>query len=156
MGTGYNSPADQRAKRLEVNPEEERELRQLVDAVPQHIVVLAAGGRRLHANQVVLDYHGLTLEEFLAEVTPTKCVHPEDLERYLNLRQSGIKSGAPWEAEIRLRKKDGQSRWFLIPDCRCSADLAAIVYQKSAVPEAIASRLLQTWRNQRVAPGWHT
>jgi len=114
MGTGYNSPADQRAKRLEVNPEEERELRQLVDAVPQHIVVLAAGGRRLHANQVVLDYHGLTLEEFLAEVTPTKCVHPEDLERYLNLRQSGIKSGAPWEAEIRLRKKDGQSRWFLI------------------------------------------
>jgi len=114
MGTRYNSPADQRAKGLEANREGERELLQLVDAVPQHIVVLAAEGRRLHANQVALDYHGLTLEEFLAEVTPTKCVHPEDLEKYLKLRQSGIKSGAPWEAEIRLRKKDGQSRWFLI------------------------------------------
>jgi len=114
MGTGYNGPADQRGKRLEAQAEGDRELRQLVDAVPQHIVVLAADGRRLHANQVALDYHGMTLEEFLSEVTPTKWVHPEDLERYLNLRQSGITSGAPWEAEIRLRKKDGQSRWFLI------------------------------------------
>src|SRR6516165_11313196 len=109
MATGYNSAADQRAKGLglEANPERERELRQLVDAVPQHIVVLAADGRRLHANQVALNYHGLTLQEFLAEVTPAKFVHPEDLERYLNLRQSGIKSGALWAAEIRLRKKDG-------------------------------------------------
>jgi PAS domain S-box-containing protein len=114
MGTGYNRPADQLARRLEVNPEKERELRQLVDAVPQHIVVLDPDGRRLHANQVALDFHGLTLEEFLAEVTLTKFVHPLDLERYLNLRQSGIKSGAPWEAEIRLRRNDGQSRWFLI------------------------------------------
>jgi len=114
MGAGYNSPADQRAQGLEAKAEGDRELRQLVDAVPQHIVVLAADGRRVHANQVALDYHGMTLEEFLSEVTPTKWVHPEDLERYLNLRQSGIQSGALWEAEIRLRKKDGQSRWFLI------------------------------------------
>src|SRR6516162_11170488 len=116
MATGYNSAADQRAKGLglETNPERERELRQLVDAVPQHIVVLAADGRRLHANQVALDFHGLTLEEFLAEVTPAERVHAEDLERYIKLRQSGIKSGAPWEVEIRLRRKDGQSRWFLI------------------------------------------
>src|SRR6516225_2065718 len=116
MSTGYNSAADQRAKGLglEANPERERELRQLVDAVPQHIVVLAADGRRLHANQVALDFHGLTLEEFLAEVTPADRVHAEDLERYIKLRQSGIKSGAPWEVEIRLRRKDGQSRWFLI------------------------------------------
>jgi len=116
MSTGYNSAADQRAKGLglEANPERERELRQLVDVVPQHIVVLAADGRRLHANQVALDFHGLTLEEFLAEVTPADRVHAEDLERYIKLRQSGIKSGAPWEVEIRLRRKDGQSRWFLI------------------------------------------
>jgi PAS domain S-box-containing protein len=114
MGTGFNGAAEQRANGPEVEPEAERELEQLVDAVPQHIVVLAADGRRLHANQVALNYHGLTLQEFLAEVTPAKFVHPEDLERYLNLRQSGIKSGALWAAEIRLRKKDGQFRWFLI------------------------------------------
>jgi PAS domain S-box-containing protein len=110
----YNSSQDQRANGLGANPEGDRELRQLVDAVPQHIVVLGADGRRLHANQVALDFHGLTLEEFLAEVTLTRFVHFSDLERYLNLRQSGIKSGTPWEAEIRLLRNDAQSRWFLI------------------------------------------
>jgi len=80
MSTGFNGPADQPAKGLEANPEAERELRQLVDAVPQHVVVLAADGLRLYANQVALDYHGLTLREFLAEVTLAQFVHPEDLE----------------------------------------------------------------------------
>ena len=116
MGTGYNSAANQRATelRLDANPERQHELRQLVDAVPQHIVVLAADGRRLLANKVALDYHGLTLEEFLADVTAKKCVHSEDLETYVSVRQSGITSGVPWETEVRLRKRDGQSRWFLI------------------------------------------
>jgi len=116
MGTGYNSAANQRATelRLDANPERQHELRELVDAVPQHIVVLAADGRRLLANKVVLDYHGLTLEEFLADVTAKKCVHSEDLETYVSVRQSGIASGVPWETEVRLRKRDEQSRWFLI------------------------------------------
>src|SRR6516162_11964322 len=114
MATGYNSAADQRAKGLglEANPERERELRQLVDAVPQHIVVLAADGRRLHANQVALDFHGLTLEEFLAEVTPADRVHAEDLERYIKLRQSGIKSGAPWKWKFACAEKMGSLAGF--------------------------------------------
>lgn len=91
----------------------EAELRQLVDAVPQHIVVLDRDGQRLHANQVVLDYHGLSLREFLT-VDPSHCFHPEDLENYDRLRQSCLATGKPWEAEIRLRRKDGQYRWFLM------------------------------------------
>jgi PAS domain S-box-containing protein len=91
----------------------EAELRQLVDAVPQHIVVLDRDGQRLHANQVVLDYHGLSLQEFLT-VDPSHCFHPEDLESYDRLRQSCLATGKPWEAELRLRRKDGQYRWFLM------------------------------------------
>jgi PAS domain S-box-containing protein len=91
----------------------EAELRQLVDAVPQHIVVLDTDGQRLHANQVVLDYHGLSLQEFLT-VDPSHCFHPEDLESYDRLRQSCLATGKPWEAELRLRRKDGQYRWFLM------------------------------------------
>ncbi|HEX2714909.1 MAG TPA: sigma 54-interacting transcriptional regulator, partial [Candidatus Acidoferrales bacterium] len=42
------------------------------------------------------------------------CFHPEDLENYSRLRDSGIAGAEPWEAEARLRRKDGQYRWFLI------------------------------------------
>jgi PAS domain S-box-containing protein len=91
----------------------ETELQELVDAVPQHIVVLSGDGRRLYANQTARDYHGLTLEEFLAEDVPPKCFHPADVESYRRLREAGIASGKPWEAEARLLGKDGQYRWFL-------------------------------------------
>lgn len=114
MATAGNSQVREQANTSETNLEAEKELRQLVDAVPQHIVVLDEGGRRLHANQVVLDYHGLTLNEFLVEDSPAKCFHAEDLENYRALRQSGMAIKASWEAEIRLRRKDGQYRWFLL------------------------------------------
>jgi PAS domain S-box-containing protein len=98
---------------IEDRKQAQRELQQLVDAVPQHIVVLYGDGRRLYANQAVLNYHGLTLDEFLVE-PHANCFHPEDLERYEGQRNPGILSGEPWEAEVRLRKKEGQYRWFLI------------------------------------------
>src|SRR5262249_6075508 len=44
---------------------EEQELRQIVDAIPQTIVVLGPDGRTLYANQTVLAYTGLTLEEVI-------------------------------------------------------------------------------------------
>jgi PAS domain S-box-containing protein len=91
----------------------ERELQQLVDAVPQHIVVLSGDGRRLYANQAARDYHSLTLDQFLVEPI-INCFHLDDIENYSRIRDSGIASGEPWEAEARLRRKDGAYRWFLI------------------------------------------
>jgi len=90
----------------------EAELRQLVDAVPQHIIVLDGEGRRLHANQPVLDYHGYALEEFLV-VDYSHCFHPDDLGSFEHRIQEGIASGKPWEAEVRVHRKDGKYRWFL-------------------------------------------
>ena len=91
----------------------EAELRQLVDAVPQHIVVLSADGRRLHANQIVLDYYGMDLEQFLS-IEPSHCFHPDDLKKYEHQRDCGVASGQPWEVEARVRRMDGQYRWFLM------------------------------------------
>jgi formate hydrogenlyase transcriptional activator len=39
--------------------------------------------------------------------------HPDDFERVREKRQSALEHGAPFELEIRLRRKDGQYRWFL-------------------------------------------
>src|SRR5215475_7363814 len=89
------------------------EIEQLVDAVPQHIVVLDGEGHRLYGNRAARDYHGLSPEGFLVEPI-NQCFHPEDIENYSKLRDCGISGGEPWEAEARLRRKDGQYRWFLI------------------------------------------
>src|SRR5215831_15270930 len=88
----------------------QQELQRLVDAVPEHIVVLDGDGRRLYANQAVLDYHGLTSEQFLV-VDHSQCFHPDDLETYDRHRQFGIASGEPWDAKVRLHRKDGLYRW---------------------------------------------
>ncbi len=46
--------------------QDERELRQLMDALPQHVLVLDKNGALLQANRTLLDYKGSTLEEMKA------------------------------------------------------------------------------------------
>ena len=96
--------------------EEERELRQLIDFLPQHVLVLDKDGTLLQVNKTMLDYKGLTLEEMKGGVTRERIsrdVHPDDLERVQNERSAGLSRGVPFETEKRLLDKDGQFRWFL-------------------------------------------
>jgi PAS domain S-box-containing protein len=94
--------------------QDERELRQLIDFVPQHILVTRPDGTGLYANQGTLEYHGMTLQEIQADDFYAKVLHPDDLRKVLDERQGGISAGVSWEAEARLLRKDGQYRWFLI------------------------------------------
>jgi formate hydrogenlyase transcriptional activator len=54
--------------------------------------------------------------------------HPEDLERLLNEFQSIVASGAPGEMEARLRRFDGEYRWFLIRAAPLSDETGKIIY----------------------------
>jgi PAS domain S-box-containing protein len=93
-----------------------RELRQLIDLLPQHVIVLDAEGVLLQANQMMLDYHGRTLEELQGAGTDERVrrdVHPDDLERARSDRRDGLSKGVPFEIEKRLLGKDGRYRWFL-------------------------------------------
>lgn len=89
--------------------QDERELRRITDAIPQAIGVLAPDGTVLHANQIVLDYTGLTLEDLKTDDFRKRLFHPDDLDK----RQNTLEHGAPFELELRARRKDGQYRWFL-------------------------------------------
>jgi formate hydrogenlyase transcriptional activator len=96
--------------------QEERELRQLIDFLPQHVLVLDKDGTLLQVNKTMLDYKGFTLEEMKGEGTRERInrdVHPDDLERVQNERSAGLSRGVPFETEKRLLGKDGQFRWFL-------------------------------------------
>jgi len=94
--------------------QDERELRQLIDFVPQHILVARPDGTRLYANQGTLEYHGMTLQEVRAEDFFARVLHPDDFRKVVDKRQGAISAGASWEAEARLLRKDGKYRWFLI------------------------------------------
>ena len=96
--------------------QEERELRQLIDFLPQHVLVLDKDGTLLQVNKTMLDYKGLTLEQMKGGGTRARIsrdVHPDDLERVQTERSAGLSGGAPFETEKRLLGKDGQFRWFL-------------------------------------------
>lgn len=95
---------------------DERELRQLIDSLPEHVLVLDANGAVLQANRTLLDYTGLTfaqMQDLSTDNRITRDLHPDDAERVRNERRNGISKGLPFELETRALGKDGQYRWFL-------------------------------------------
>jgi formate hydrogenlyase transcriptional activator len=96
--------------------QDEEELRQLIDLLPQHVVVLNKDGTLLQANKTLLDYTGFTLEEMKAAGTReqmSRHVPREDLERFEKEQSAGLSKGRPFQMEKRLLGKDGRYRWFL-------------------------------------------
>src|SRR5437899_1227670 len=96
--------------------QDEQELRGVVDAISQIIVVLSPSGTALYANRPLLDYTGLTMEQVMApdfRGNPA-FFHPEDWARLQDERRQGLSRSVPFEIEWRLRRKDGQYRWFLV------------------------------------------
>src|SRR2546425_9299522 len=110
---GSNTDIEDRKRAEKKLNEEERELRRITDAIPQTIVVLDAKGHPLYANQTMLDYTGLTMEDVTSDYRAS-IFHPEDLERVREERKAGLARGLPFEIEQRALRKDGQYRWFLI------------------------------------------
>jgi formate hydrogenlyase transcriptional activator len=107
---------DDRKRSEERLRQSEREARQLLDLSPMHIVELGPDGSPLYENQAALDYYGITLEEWRTTewrtVNENMRVHPQDAERMLKELPSKFRNGFPFEAEVRLRRRDGQYRWF--------------------------------------------
>jgi formate hydrogenlyase transcriptional activator len=93
--------------------QDERELRQIVEAIPELILVLTPDGSPLYANERLREYTGLTLEDVQAEGFRERVFHPSDVERLRDQRRQALARGLPFEMEQRIRRKDGQYRWFL-------------------------------------------
>ena len=104
--------AEQTAE-LRRSREQELELRQILDLVPQLIAVYGPNRERLYANLVFLDYVGFTLEEWRQALCRGRYLHPDDIEQISAFFDHAIARGSAGELELRLRKRDGTYRWFL-------------------------------------------
>jgi PAS domain S-box-containing protein len=111
---GTNTDIDDLKKTEAKLREDERELRRITDAIPQTIVIQDPDGTPIYANQAVLDYTGLTMEDVITSDFRARIFHPEDLERLREERRAALARGLPFEIEQRALRKDGQYRWFLI------------------------------------------
>jgi PAS domain S-box-containing protein len=88
---------------------QEIELRQILDLTPQHVAVISSWHDRIFASRALLNYFGLSLEEWQSRGTQSR-VHPDDLERLA----WGPQGRPPEQYEARLRRYDGTYRWFLV------------------------------------------
>jgi PAS domain S-box-containing protein len=69
-------------------------------------------GRCLFQNKAALDYPGIAQENGLGSGW-LECVHPDDRARMGCERLESISQNEPWRIEHRLRRADGEYRWFL-------------------------------------------
>jgi PAS domain S-box-containing protein len=92
--------------------QQESELHQVLDLTPQHVAVLGPDRSNLYVNRAVLEYHGVTLEEWQSS-GPRRFFHPDDWERIWSEHQSRASIGSPYETEARILRSDGIYRWFL-------------------------------------------
>jgi len=92
----------------------ETELREIVDVIPQSIIVLNPDGKAIYANRVALEYTGLSLDDVRDEDFRGRVFHPDDVQRLREERHQALSGAAPFENEQRALGKDGKYRWFLI------------------------------------------
>ena len=90
----------------------ERELRSIVDTIPTLAWSAGPDGSADFLNRRWLDYTGLSEKQAQGWGWGT-AIHPDDVDGLVKHWQSALASGAPVEAEARMRRFDSVYRWFL-------------------------------------------
>jgi hypothetical protein len=96
--------------------ESEDRIRLIIDTVPAQLWTETAEGVVDFVNRRWIDYTGMTLEQAVGSGW-NRMVHPDDLERVLTKWRKLVAEGKPREIESRLRRFDGEYRWFLSRCC---------------------------------------
>src|SRR6266850_7394747 len=85
----------------------------VIDTIPGLVWTALPDGSRDFLNQRWLEYTGLSLEEGLGRGWQA-AIHPEDRARLVDEWRAALAAGKPLETEERVRRADGEYRWFLL------------------------------------------
>src|SRR5262245_29595465 len=88
------------------------QFRKMIDEIPTLAWSCLPDGSGEFLNKRWLDYKGLSMEAALGWQWQA-VVHPDDLENLMNTWRGHLASEEPGEVEARLRRFDGEYRWFL-------------------------------------------
>jgi PAS domain S-box-containing protein len=89
----------------------ELRFRTLANAVPVLIWQNDEEGRNVFVNRYYLDFTGKTFEDVMG-VRWHELVHPDDAPAYIADYMDAVRTRRPWRNLDRLRRRDGQWRWF--------------------------------------------
>ncbi len=85
----------------------------ILESVPLMVWTADTNGERDYFNPRWLEFTGRTLQQELHNGW-AECIHPDDVARVRALWDEAVAHGAPYQAEYRLRRADGQYRWVLM------------------------------------------
>ena len=91
---------------------EERKLREAIETIPAMAWIVGTDGAVQFRNRRWVEYTGLS-QLGKAEGVGTIAVHPEDRDRIVRRLGASFAGGEPFEEEMRIRRTDGEYRWFL-------------------------------------------
>jgi PAS domain S-box-containing protein len=89
----------------------EAKFRAAVDGIAGLVAIMTPSGELESVNSPLTEYFGRTVEE-LKNWGTSDAVHPEDLPRVLEAYERSLAAGTPFHHELRLRRFDGEYRWF--------------------------------------------
>jgi PAS domain S-box-containing protein len=93
--------------------EARRELRQMIDTIPIPLASYSAEARRDFVNAAWKQYTGLSDEAALGTEWSV-VAHPDHIATGEKMWRDALAAGVPWHTEERVRRADGQYRWFAI------------------------------------------
>ncbi len=91
----------------------EERWRALLAAIPGMVFTTDADGQNDFVNDYFYDFTGLALGSGLGDGW-IQAVHPDERERVHAQWLHSVQTGAPYEPELRLRRRDGMYRWFRV------------------------------------------
>jgi PAS domain S-box-containing protein len=100
------------ADSLQKLAETESTSRLIIDETPALIHTAVPEGSIDFFNQRWLDYLGVLPEQILGWRW-TALIHADDVEEFVKEWRRSLRTGEPFEAESRVRRADGEYRWFL-------------------------------------------
>jgi PAS domain S-box-containing protein len=109
----HTSDVTARELAKQAHKESEEKFKFMTDAVPELIYTADSDGQITYVNQRWLNYAGLAEAEMLG-ARWQQLIHAEDLDLLLRRQQEALANGTGFQAEVRIRDKEGNYRWHLM------------------------------------------
>ena len=121
--------------------ESERQFRQLAEVGPQIVWLSGPRGELEFVNQRWIDFSGLDFEETKDPGLIAQRLHPDD--RLLEYWDKSVKAGTAFELEARLRRRDGEFRWFMMRSIPIRDELGRVLRWFGTSTDIHENKILQ-------------